>query len=518
VTATSSSTASAGRVFIIGAGPGDPNLISVRGLRLLSNADVVVYDRDVEALLRWARPDAERLEVGAPAERETAQDAISMLLAEKARDGQTVARLKWGDAFVFDSGAKEALFLHEQGVPFEVVPGIPAAVGATAYAGIPITYPGGPDAVVLLRGHEGATDAPPDVDWTAVAGIDGTLVCYAGGRLAATILRALLDRGVPADRTAALIHNGTTPTQQTVTGTIAQLLDSTSTSPNSEPALLVVGDVANLREHLRWFDERPLFGKRIVVTRSREQARGLVDALENLGAQAIEAPTFRLVPSEDPEAIERAAASLEGYAWVIFESANAVARFLSVLLRGPSDLRALGGVSLCAIGPSTADQLLAHGLKPDVVIPEFRAEGVGDTIAAKRPIDGQRVLVVRPDHLRDALARDLTRHGAQVTDLIAYRTAPESADSPAVQDLYRRLLDGHIDAVTFTSPTAVGRFVALIGEEQAADLLNITVVAAIGPVTAAAAGELGITTTVMPEVYTVDGLVKALVEYFQAST
>jgi len=511
---TSSSTASLGRVFIIGAGPGDPSLISVRGLRLLADADVVVYDRAVDALLRWARPDAERLEVGAPAERETAQDAISMLLAEKAREGQTVARLKWGDAFVFDSGAKEALFLHEQGVPFEVVPGIPAAVGATAYAGIPITYPGGGDAVVLLRGHEGETDAPPDVDWNAVAGIDGTVVCYVSDRLAAIVLRALIDRGAPPDRTAALIYHGTAASQRTVTGTIAELLDVTSTSPRSEPGLLVIGDVTNLREHLRWFDERPLFGKRIVVTRSREQAHELVEALENLGAQVIEAPAFRLAPPDDPEAVERATASLEGYAWVIFESANAVARFLSVLLRGPHDLRALGGVSICAIGPSTAEQLVTHGLKPDVVIPEFRAESVRDTIGAKRPIAGQRVLVVRPDHLRDVLAMDLTQHGAQVTDLIAYRTAPESPDSSAVQDLYRMLLDGNIDAVTFTSPTAVGRFVALIGEEQAADLLNMTVVAAIGPVTAAAAAELGIKTTVVPDTYTVEGLVEALVNYF----
>jgi uroporphyrinogen III methyltransferase/synthase len=266
----SSSTGLApGRVFIIGAGPGDASLISVRGVRLLAEADVVVYDRAVEPLLRWARPEAERLEVGAPAERETAQDAISMLLAEKAREGHTVARLKWGDAFVFDSGAKEALFLHEQGIAFEVVPGIPAAVGATAYAGIPITYPGGADAVVLLRGHEGETDLPPDVDWNAVAAIDGTVVCYVSDRLAATVLRALIDRGAPPDRAAALIYHGTTPSQQTVTGTIAQVLEITLTSPRSEPGLLVIGDVANLREHLRWFDERPLFGKRIVVTRSR---------------------------------------------------------------------------------------------------------------------------------------------------------------------------------------------------------------------------------------------------------
>src|SRR5262245_1315187 len=327
-----------GQVFIIGAGPGDPGLISARGIRLLAQADVVVYDRAVSAVLRWARPDAERIEAGAPAESDRAQDAISMLVAEKARDGLTVAHLKWGDAFVFDSGAKEALFLHEQGVPFEIVPGIPVAIGATAYAGVPLSYPGAGDAILLLRGHEGETDAAPDVDWEAVARIDGTLVCYGSGNQVPAVLRALLDNGALPEENGALIYSGTQPAQRTVTGTLAELLQSTqSTGAGNEPALLVVGEVASLREHLRWFDERPLFGRRVVVTRSREQALELVDELESLGAQAIQAPTFRLAPAEDPEAVDRAAASVDAYSWVVFESATAVSRFLTALTNGPRD-------------------------------------------------------------------------------------------------------------------------------------------------------------------------------------
>lgn len=506
-------TTPTGRVCIIGAGPGDPGLMTVRGRRLLAEADVVVYDRATEALLRWARPEAERLEVGAPAERDTAQDAISMLLAEKAREGLMVARLKWGDPFVFDSGAKEALFLHEQGVPFEVVPGIPAAVGASAYAGIPATYPGGAEVVILLRGREAETDVLPDVDWDAVAKIEGTILCYVGGRLTATVLRELLDRGVPPDRAAALIHRGTLSSQETITGTVAELAEATSIG-STEPGLLVVGEVADLRNHLRWFDERPLFGKRIVVTRSREQAQELCERLEGLGAQAIEAPTFKLAPPDDPEAIERAAASADTFDWIIFESANAVGRFFGSLLRGPRDVRTLGRVSICAIGPSTTERLAIYGVKPDVVVPEFRAEGIGEAIDGNRSVSGRRVLLVRPDHLRDVLATDLARRGATVTDVIAYRTAAESGDSPIVQDLYRMLLDGAIDAVTFTSPSGVRRFADLFGEEQAVDLLNTTVVASIGPVTAAAAAELGIKTTIVPETYTVDGLVQAVVEFF----
>jgi uroporphyrinogen III methyltransferase/synthase len=512
-------SAPTGRVFLIGAGPGDPGLITVRGLRLLGEADVVVYDRSAAAALRWARPDAERLEVGAPAESAVAQDAISLLLLEKARDGHTVARLKWGDPFVFDSGAKEALVLREQGIPIEVVPGVTAAFGATAYAGVPVSYPGGDDVVVLLRGREGATDAMPDVDWNALVALDGTLVCYADARLAAQVLGALVSHGAAPETRAALVHRGTLPSQHTVTGTIGDLLEHVSADAPSDIAILVVGKVASLRDHLRWFDERPLFGRRIVVTRSPEQAQELVERLENLGAQAIEAPTFRLGPPEDSEAVDRAAATIDDFDWVVFESASSVARFFAALHRGPRDIRALGATSVCAIGPSTADRLAAHGIKADVVLPEFRAESVGDALASKGSLAAARLLVVRPDHLRDLVAIDLARRGATVTDLIAYRTAADPPESPAAQALYRQLLDGDIDAVTFTGPTAVRRFTTLIGEEEAVDLLNTTVVATIGPVTAAAAAELGITSTITADTFDVDGLVEALVRHFaKAST
>jgi uroporphyrinogen III methyltransferase/synthase len=502
-----------GRVFIIGAGPGDPGLITARGVRLLAEADVVVFDRVVEPVLRWARPDAERIAAGAPAERDTAQDAISMLIAEKARDGHTVARLKWGDPFVFDSGAKEALFLHEQGVPFEIVPGVPAAIGGSAYAGIPMTYPDAGDALVLVRGQEDEASRLPDIDWDAIARIDGTFACFAGGRLVPQVLQQLLDHGVSPDTAVALVYHGTLPQQRTVTGTLAELFEATTIEPSPEPALLIAGEVAGLRDHLRWFDERPLFGKRIVVTRSPEQARELAEKLETLGAQALLAPTFRVAAPDDPEAMDRAAASVDDYQWVVFESASAVTRFLAALTRGPRDLRALGHVHLCAIGPSTGDRLAAAGIRADVVVPESGVESIGDAIVAVAPVSGERVLIVRPDHLRSVAGEDLARRGASVTDLIAYRTAPATPDAPGAQDLYRKLLDGQIDAVTFTSPTALRRFAILIGEEQAADLLNTVAVAAIGPVTAAAAAELGVRAPIIPESYTVDGLVQALVKH-----
>ena len=280
-------------------------------------------------------------------------------------------------------------------------------------------------------------------------------------------------------------------------------------------ALLIVGDVAGLRAHLRWFDERPLFGRRVVVTRSRERARDLSNLLEGLGAQAIEVPTFRLLPADDPEALERAVASSQQFQWVVCESANSAHRFLKTLLSGTRDLRALGGVKVAAVGPSTADQLRAVGLVPDAVVPEIGAEATCEAIAAHGPIAGSRVLVIRPDHGRperehEGVAAELRRRGADVHDLVAYRTEPEAPESAAAQELYRRLLEGRVDAVTFTSPTAVQRFVDLIGPEQAADLLNTTVVATIGPVTAAAAHALGVRDPVVATTFTVEGLVEAL--------
>jgi uroporphyrinogen III methyltransferase/synthase len=507
--------AATGQVFIIGAGPGDPGLVTVRGVRLIAQADVVVYDRAAEPALRWARPDAERIEAGAPAEREVAQDALSMLIAEKARDGHTVARLKWGDPFVFDSGAKEAMFLHEQGIPFEVVPGVPVAIGAAAYAGIPLTHPESGDALIFVRGHEAGLDAMPGLDWRALAALDGTLVCFAASRLVWQVLDSLIAHGRSSEDAAALVYAGTRPRQRTLAGTIGSLLaQAAGDEAGNEPALLVVGDVTSLREHVRWFDARPLFGRRIIVTRSPERAQELGDALTNLGAEAILAPTFRIGPPDDPEALDRAAASIDRFDWVVFESALAASKFVTTLLRGPRDLRALGRTAICAVGPSTTDELHARGLKADVVLPELRVDGLAPALEAHAPVSGRSILVVRPDHERDLAASALTERGASVTDLIAYHTAADPPDSPAAQRIYRELLDGRIDAVTFASPSAVRRFAAMIGVEQAGDLLSTTTVAAIGPVTAAAAQELGIRATVVADEFTVEGLTHALVRHF----
>ena len=499
-------------VYIVGAGPGDPSLISVRGRRYLERADVVVYDHRVSAgTLRLARADAEKIDVGPAAPRQLDQEAISILLAEKVREGKTVVRLKLGDPFVFDSGGKEALLLHEQGVPYDIVPGIPTVIGGMAYAGIPVTYPGAGDTVVLVRGNEGETDAAPDVDWARLAGLGGTIACYAGPRQIAAIANALIAHGRPPEESSALVYRATTSAQRTVAAPLGSLA---AQAIDGEPALMVVGAVVGLREHLRWFDNRPLFGRRIVVTRSREQGEDLVELLEARGAEAIAAPMIRIAPPQDAGPLESACETIHSFDWLVLTSANAVESFMTKLLeRG--DVRDLKGVRICAVGPATAARIERYGIRVDAVPAEHHAEGVIETLTAAG-MNGQRFLLPRSDLAREVLGDELRRAGADVTEVVAYRTTAATLEREGDHDIYRMLLERQIDAVTFTSASTVRNFVQTFGEDQAADLLATTVVACIGPVTAEAAQQHGIQTAIMPARYTVPDLVDALVEHFRA--
>ena len=499
------------RVYLVGTGPGDPSLITVRGLRCLQAAEVVVYDHRVpQRVLRLAPPDAERIDVGPAAPKALDQDAICFLLAEKAREGKSVVRLKWGDPFVFDSGGKEALFLHEQGVPFEVIPGVPVAIGGPAYAGVPVTYPGAGDVLTFVRGHEAETDASPRVDWSRLAGLGGTIVCYAGARQIGTICDALRSHGRSDDEPAALVYAPTTPAQSTIEGTIGDIAAQAKTD---QAALLIIGAVTRLREHLRWFDDRPLFGRRIVVTRSTEQAGEFLEMLEDLGAEAIPAPTVRILPPEDLGSLQRACAEAGTYDWIVFTSANAVDYFMNCLV-AVSDVRELKGVRICTIGPSTASRIAKYGIRVDLTPAEFRTEALVDSMKAQAAVENARVLLPQSDIAREMLGDELRAAGAHVVEVVAYRTVLASGEREGDHDVYRMLLDRQIDAVTFTSASTVRNFVEILGHDQAIDLLRNTVVASIGPVTAEAAQQLDIRTAVMPERYTIPDLVQALVEHF----
>ena len=504
-------------VYLVGAGPGDPGLITVRGLACLSTADVVLYDHLVHPrLLRSAREDAELIDVGEAAPQPLEQEAICYLLAEKAREGKTVARLKWGDPFVFDRGGPEALFLHEQGVRFEVVPGVPAGVGIPGYAGVPVTYPGGGDTLTFIRGHEDGGNTKPRIDWTTLSKLDGSLVCYVGRDRLPEMIRDLLTHGKTPDEPAVVIYDGTLATQRTIGSTLGEI--ATAIKDDTEerrPAILVVGRTANLREHLRWFDARPLFGTRVLVTRPRDPAAELVDQLEMFGAEAIEAPMIRIVPPDDPTPLEQACARAHEFDWIVFASANAVDAFMEQLLDA-RDVRALGSVKLCSVGPATAERLADYGLKVDLTPTEYRADALVQAMTGTANMAGQKVLLPHADIGREIVADELRRHGADVTEVVAYRTVAAEAVSDGGQDIYRMLLEKRIDVVTFTSASAVRNFVAVVGTEQAPDLLHGTIVACIGPVTAEAARRLGIETAVMPAQYTIPAMVEAIAAYVAA--
>ncbi len=505
-----------GTVYLIGAGPGDPGLITVRGLARLRGADVVLYDTRVNPrLLRYARADAEQIDLGAAAPQPLEQEAICYLLAEKAREGRSVARLKWGDPYFFDHGGSEALFLHQHGVPFEVVPGVPAGIAAPAYAGVPVTSPDSGDTLTFVRGGGPDGSRVTCVDWTAVARLDGTIVCAVGPDEVHSVIEALVAHGRAPGESAALVYDGTLPTQRTVVGTLEEVAAGTDEIHERRSAVLTVGRVAGLREHLRWFDSRPLFGKRVLVTRAPDKAGELAELLERAGAESVVASMIRIEPPDDYGPLDAACANLEPFDWVIFSSANAVEPFVERLLAGPHDLRALGGTKLCAVGPSTADALRRHGLKVDAIPLEYRGEALVQAIRSAAPLEGLRVLLPRADIGRDVVAEDLRRHGASVTDVVAYRTVAADAESDGGPDVYRLLLEHRLDVVTFASPSAVRNLVGVLGDEPAADLLNATAVACIGPVTAEAAAQYNITTAILPGQYTIPGLVEAIVEHFR---
>ncbi len=500
-------------VFIIGAGPGAPDLISVRGLRALQSAAVVIHDARVHPrLLALAPAAAERIDVGRTAPDTDEQDAINFLIAEKARDGHIVARLKWGDPFLFDRGGPEALFLHEQGVPFEVIPGVPALVAAPAFAGIPITYPGAGDTLTFIRGFADEGRAAPSVDWASAAQLGGTLVCHVGPRQMPHVVGALMSHGRNAAEPAAFVQHGTLSAQRTVVASLGDIVDRVHETGSATPGVLVVGSVVAFREHLQWFDNRPLFGRRVLVTRSRNQAPDLVELLELNGAEAVEAPVLRIGPPADAGPMERAAAGVRSFDWVVFTSTNAVAAFVGQVLSAAQDVRALAGPRLCAVGAGTASRLHRFGISPDLEPADHRAPGVVAAMSDGHTLKGARVLLVTTAPPADALGDLLRAAAATVTEVEAYRVTTVESDTHL--GLYRELLDRRIDAVTFTSANTVRAFIEIYGAEQAPDLLTGTVVATIGPGAADAASLAGIHVDVPAEGATMAALVDGLISYF----
>jgi uroporphyrinogen III methyltransferase / synthase len=479
-------------VYLVGAGPGDPGLLTVRGAQVLGLADVVVHDRLVHpSLLDLARPDAERVYVGkAPGRAEIEQAGINALLVEHGRAGRAVVRLKGGDPFVFGRGGEEAEALAAAGVPFEVVPGITSALGAPAYAGIPVTHRGVSTHFTVVTGHEDPAKESSDVDWKALAKAGGTLVILMGAGRVGDIAARLTAGGRPPETPVAAVRNGTRADQETVRATLATIADAGIRAP----VAIVVGEVAGL--DLAWFETRPLFGRSVVVTRAREQASELRHRLEGLGAEVIELPAIAI----EPLAFD--VPDLSAYRWLVFTSANGVVAFFDRgLVPAGLDARAAAGLRLAAIGPGTAAALAERGLRIDLLPERFVAESLLEAFPTAAAGD-ERVLLARAEHARDVLPAGLSERGYAVDVLAVYRIVTATPDADALGRVRR----GEVDALTFTSSSTVTNLCDLLGGLP----LPQPLVASIGPVTSKTALERGLRVDVEASEHTIDGLVEAL--------
>ena len=503
-------------IYLVGSGPGDPGLFTVKGARCMGEAEAVVYDRLApEALLKYAKPEAEKIYVGKkPGNPTMSQEEINDVLVDLGCAGKTVVRLKGGDPYIFGRGGEEALALIEAGLPFEVVPGVTSGVAAPAYAGIPVTHRHVSTSVAFVTGHEDPTKGRTDVDWEKLANGADTLVLYMGvGRLA-EISAGLISAGREPDTPVACVRWGTVPEQRTVTGALEDIADKVAKAGLKPPAIIVVGDVVALREvGLDWYERRPLFGRRVVVTRARAQAGELSAELEKLGAEVYEFPTIEIVPPEDFGPLDSAIRDLDSFDWLVYTSVNGVEAFVDRLRHHGLDLRAVPrGAKVAAIGPATAERLEEVGLRVDVVPKEYRAEALIEALDSGS-LAGKRMLIPRARVAREILPEKLREAGAEVVVPPAYESVPSSGGR---EELSLRLRSGEIDCVTFTASSTVENFVGAFGEEEAVRLLSGTKVACIGPITAETARKRGFRVDAEADEYTIPGLVEAVVDTLEA--
>ncbi|MCM2357800.1 MAG: uroporphyrinogen-III C-methyltransferase [Geobacteraceae bacterium] len=502
-----------GYVYLIGAGPGDPGLITVKGRECMARAEVILYDYLAnEELLRDARPDAELIyagKVGGAHNRE--QQQINELLVAKALEGKVVARLKGGDPFVFGRGGEECEALVAAGVPFEVVPGVTAGIGAPAYAGIPLTHRHVTTSVAFVTGHEHPGKEVSEIDWERLSLGSGTVVFFMGMKNLPQIAARLMEHGRPPETPVALIRWGTRPEQEVLVGTLADIAEQARRANFRAPAITVVGEVVRLREELRWFDNRPLSGRGILVTRAADQAGEFAQLLARHGARVYECPTIEIVPPHDTAELDGAISSLPSFDWLIFSSANAVKYFFARLAALGLDSRAIGPARVCAVGPKTAAALVPHGIRPDLVPPDYKGEGVVEAFR-KIEVKGKRVLFPKADRAREVIPAGLEALGAEVIAPVAYRNVTPAALPPHILEA---LEERRIHCATFTSSSTVENLAAMVGENRLLHLLEGVAVASIGPITSRTCRELGLEVHIEPAEYTVAALTREIVEYFK---
>lgn len=502
-------------VYLVGAGPGDPRLITVKGLECIKKADVIIYDYLVNAdLLKVAKPDAEFIYVGKQGGAHTMeQDDINNLIVKKAMEDKIVTRLKGGDPYIFGRGGEEAIVLYENHIPFEVVPGITAAIATPSYAGIPVTHRDFTSTFGLITGHEDPTKDESSIDWSKISTGIGTLAFYMGIKNLPYITEQLMKHGRSKDTPVAVIRWGTTTQQKTVIGTLSTIVEKTREI--KPPAITIVGEVVKLRDQLNWFESKPLFGKTIVVTRSREQASEFADKLCEYGARVIEFPTIEIAKPDTIQPLDAAINSIQSYDWLVFTSINGVDAFFQRLFELGKDIRDLKGLKVCAIGPATEDGIKKYYLRVNCRPPKFVAESVVEELKKVTTIKGERFLLPRADIARSFLPDELQKLGGKVTDLVAYKTIMAQ---PRNINLVDQIRNGEVHIVTFTSSSTVRNFVEIIGRENLLTLNGHVQYASIGPITTQTAEEMGLRIAIKANEYTIPGLVSAILESTAASS
>ena len=501
-----------GKVYLVGAGPGDPGLLTLKAKECIEKGDVVVYDYLANRVfLGYARKDAELIYVGKEGGRHTmSQEKINELIVGKAKEGLKVVRLKGGDPFIFGRGGEEAQELVKAGIPFEIIPGVTSAIAVPAYAGIPLTHRDYTSTVAFITGHEDPTKETSHIEWDKLATGAGTLVFLMGVGNLAKIASSLMEHGRSPKTPVAVIRAGTVPEQRTVTGSLDKIAEIAKQGKIRPPAIIVVGDVVRLRQELNWFEEKPLFGKRIVVTRAREQASEFLAVLNEFGAQCLEFPTIEVTPPASWEGLDKGIREVQGYHWVVFTSVNGVKYFFHRLETLGGDVRDLKGVKVAAIGPRTAEAVAARGIRTDLIPEEYRAEAVVEAFR-KEGIQGRRILLPRAWEAREVLPQELEKLGALVDVVEAYRTVKPEGGKADIRGMLER---GDIHMVTFTSSSTVNNFLDMFQDEPVVEWMDKVAVACIGPVTAKRAEEKGLKVTLVAQEYTIPSLTQGIVEYF----
>lgn len=509
-----------GKVYLVGAGPGDPGLITLRGKYLLEHAEVVVYDYLANSkLLSYVPKTAKFIYAGKKGGGLHAftQDGINQLLVEHAKQGKMVVRLKGGDPFIFGRGAEEIEELVAEGIEFEVVPGVTSATAAATYAGIPITHREYTASVAFVTGHEDPTKKFSNISWEKLATGVGTIVIYMGIKNLPSITEKLIKFGRSPDTPVAVVRWASTPQQRSVVGTLATICEVVQQADIKPPALVIVGEVVKLRKTIDWFEKRALFGKRMVVTRTREQASDLVAKLEEYGADCLEYSTIHIEPVDDYTVLDQAIKQIAEYQWLLFTSLNAVTYFFQRLYLVGSDSRALAGPKIAVVGKATAEELMKYGIKADLIPEQFTGEGLAEALIQTQ-VDGNRILLPRALRASEMLPEALTDAGATVTIAPVYKNVPPQGRK---DELREQLQSGSIDLVTFTSSSTVTNFLTMIdagSTEELHQLLDKVKIAAIGPVTAETIRKHGLHVDIQPQRYTINDMVHAIVAYYRDTT